>query len=135
MVSGRDELQCRGAGPDPVQGEQAGGAGGNQGEDELVEALELAVEEHGAPSQLAQRDAGAVACGVAGRGRSDAIAATRAAAVCLANRGQQVIGSGQDQGSCLVDRPRTFACGDALAGGRQPALRAAIAGFLALATP
>jgi hypothetical protein len=42
VVSGRDEQQRRGVGPDPVEGEQAGGAGGDQGDNELVEALKLA---------------------------------------------------------------------------------------------
>ena len=61
VVPGRDEQQRRGAGADPVQGEQAGGAGGDQRDDELVQAGELAVQELGAPPQLAQRDAGGVA--------------------------------------------------------------------------
>jgi hypothetical protein len=42
MVPGGDEQQRGGAGPDPVQGEQARGAGGDQGDDELVQAAELA---------------------------------------------------------------------------------------------
>ena len=42
MVPGRDEQQRRGVGADPVEGEQAGSAGGDQRDDELVEALELA---------------------------------------------------------------------------------------------
>ena len=65
MVSRRDEQQRRGAGADPVQGEQAWGAGGDQRDDEVVEALELAVQEHRAPSQLAQRDAGRITRDVA----------------------------------------------------------------------
>ncbi len=68
MVPGRDEQQRRGVRADPVQGEQAGGAGGDQGDDELVQALELAVQEHRAPSQLAQRDADGIARDVAGAG-------------------------------------------------------------------
>jgi len=42
VVPGRDEQQRRGVGPDPVEGEQAGGAGSDQRDDELAEALELA---------------------------------------------------------------------------------------------
>jgi len=42
--------------------------GGDKGEDELVEALELAVEELGAPSQLAQRDPGGIPDSGAGTG-------------------------------------------------------------------
>ena len=86
MISRRDEQQRRGVGADPVQGQKAWGAGGDEGSDELVEALELAVEELGAPSQLAYRDAGGVAGTSPRRGRSDAIPATRAAVVCRANR-------------------------------------------------
>src|SRR5216683_4846277 len=59
-------------GPTPVQGGQAGGAGGDQRDDELVQAGELAGWELGAAPQLAQRDAGGVADGTAGPGRSDA---------------------------------------------------------------
>ena len=68
VVPGGDEQQCRGVGADPVEGEQAGGVRGDEGDDELVEAFELAVEELGAPSELAQRDAGGVADDVAGAG-------------------------------------------------------------------
>jgi hypothetical protein len=38
MVPGGDEQQRGGAGPDPVQGEQARGAGGDQRDDEIVQA-------------------------------------------------------------------------------------------------
>ena len=54
--------------PDSVEGEQPGGVGGDERDDELVEALELGVEELGAPSQFAQRDAGGVADDLAGAG-------------------------------------------------------------------
>ena len=49
---GGDEQQRGGAGPDPVQGEQARGAGGDQRDDEIVQAGELAVQELCAPSQF-----------------------------------------------------------------------------------
>jgi hypothetical protein len=39
VISGRDEQQRRGAGADPVEGEQAGGMRGDQRDDELVQAL------------------------------------------------------------------------------------------------
>jgi hypothetical protein len=61
MVARRDEQQRRSVRADAVCGEQAGGAGGHKRGDEIVEALELAVEEGGAPSQFAQRDPGGVA--------------------------------------------------------------------------
>ena len=56
VISCGDEQQRRGVRPDPIKGEQAGSAGGHEGDDELVEALELAVQELRAPSQLAQRN-------------------------------------------------------------------------------
>src|SRR6266487_3694439 len=40
MVPGGDEQQRGGVGTDPVQGQKARGAGGDQGDDELVQALE-----------------------------------------------------------------------------------------------
>ena len=45
VVPGRDQEQGGGVRADAVQGEQGWGAGGHQGDDELVEAPELAVEE------------------------------------------------------------------------------------------
>jgi hypothetical protein len=68
VVPGGDEQQRGGVGTDPVQGQKARGAGGDQGDDELVQALELAIEELGAPSQLPQRDADGIAHDVAGAG-------------------------------------------------------------------
>jgi hypothetical protein len=44
------------SGPTPYKGEQPRGVGGHQGNDELIEALQLAVQEPGAPAQLTQRD-------------------------------------------------------------------------------
>jgi hypothetical protein len=44
VISGGDEQQRRGVWPDPVEGEQAESAGGHDGDDELIEALELAVQ-------------------------------------------------------------------------------------------
>jgi hypothetical protein len=59
----RRVFECRAA-----QGEQAGSAGGDERDDQLVQALELAVGELRAPSQLAQRDPGGVAHRAAGAG-------------------------------------------------------------------
>ena len=44
MVARRDQQQRGGVRVDAVQGEQARGTGGDEGDDELVQALELAVE-------------------------------------------------------------------------------------------
>ena len=92
MVSRRDEQQRRGIGADPVEGEQARGAGGDEGDDELIEALELAVEELGAPSQLPQRDADGIAHDVAGAGPQRREPGTRAAGVCRVNRARRSSG-------------------------------------------
>ena len=56
VVPGGDEQQGGGVGADAVEGEQARGAGGDEGDDELVQAAELAVEELGAPAELAERE-------------------------------------------------------------------------------
>jgi hypothetical protein len=50
VVPGRDQQQGGGVRADAVQGEQGRGAGGHQGDDELVEAPELAIGEFRAPS-------------------------------------------------------------------------------------
>jgi hypothetical protein len=55
-------------GADPVQGEQARGAGGDQRDDELVQPLELAIQELGAAPQFPQRDADGIAHDVARAG-------------------------------------------------------------------
>ena len=92
VVPGGDEQQRGGVGTDPVQGEQARGAGSDKGDDELVQALELAVQELSASSQLAQRDADGIARDVAGAGPSDAMPATRAAGVCRVKRARRSSG-------------------------------------------
>ena len=97
MVSRRDEQQRRGAGPDPVQGQEPGGAGGDERDDELVEALELAVQEHRAPSQFAQRDAGGVIGDVAGAGPQRCDPGHQGGREVLGEPGPQVIGAGQGQ--------------------------------------
>jgi Transposase IS116/IS110/IS902 family len=61
-------------GADPEDGEQPGGAGGDEGADELIEALELAVEELRAATQLAPSSA------------------TRTAAVCPVKRARRSSG-------------------------------------------
>ena len=50
VISRGDEQQRRSVRPDPGEGEQARSTGGDEGDDELIEALELAVQELGAPS-------------------------------------------------------------------------------------
>ena len=53
MVPGGDQQQRGGVGADAVQPEQARRAGGHQGDDELIEALELGVQELDAAAELA----------------------------------------------------------------------------------
>ena len=100
-------------GADSVEGEQAGGAGGHQRDDELVQALELAAEEPGAPPQLAQRDAGGVAGHIAGAGPQRRQAGYQRPWRVPGEPGPQVIGAGQDQGPGLVDSPGAFSRGAA----------------------
>jgi|SRR5712691_2000741 len=82
MVPGGDQELGGGVVADAVQGQQAGGAGGHERDDQLIEALELAVEELHAPRQAllgelragpAAHDAhltGPVACEAAARAAS-----------------------------------------------------------------
>ena len=102
MVPGRDEQQRGGVGADPVQGEQARGAGGDQGDDELVQAVELAVQELRAASQLPQRDADGIARDVAGAGPQAGDPGDQGGRGVPGEPGSQVIGAGQDQGPGLV---------------------------------
>jgi len=121
VIPGRGEQQGRGAGADPVQGEQPGGMGGHERDDELAEAVRLAAGELCAPPRFAQRDAGGVPGGAA------AGAGPRRRQPCCQRRwrmrgeaGPQVIGPGQDQGPGLAVRPGTFSCGAAPVGHQRP---------------
>ncbi len=98
-------------GADPVQGQKAWGAGGDEGSDELIEALELAVEELGAPPQLAHRDAGGVTGYIAGAGPQRRDPGHQGGRGVPGEPGPQVVGPGQDQGPGLVDRPGAFSYG------------------------
>ena len=103
VVPGCDEQQRCGVGADPVESQKPGGADSDERADELVEALELAVEELRAPSQLAQRDAGGVADGTAGPGAQRGQPGDQGSGGLPGEAGPQVIGAGQDQGPGLVD--------------------------------
>jgi hypothetical protein len=54
VVPGGDEQGGGGVRPDAVEAEQAGSADGDQRDDQLVQALELAVQELSAAAELAQ---------------------------------------------------------------------------------
>src|SRR5712691_7693556 len=114
MVPAGDEQQRRGAGADAVQGEQAGSAGGDERDDQLVQALELAAGELGAPSQLAQRDPGGVADGAAGPGPQRGRLGHQGGYGVPGEPGPQVIGPGHDQGPGLVDGLGPLGAGAAL---------------------
>ena len=109
MIPGGDEEQRGGVRADAVDGEQAGGAAGDEGSDELVEAGELAVEELRAPAEFAQRDPGGVADDVAGPGPQRGQRGDQGSGDVPGEPGAQVIGAGQDQGPGLVDRPGALA--------------------------
>jgi hypothetical protein len=51
-----------------MQSHQAGRAGGGEGDDEIVQALDLVIEELGAPSQFPQGEPGGVTRRVTGPG-------------------------------------------------------------------
>ena len=64
VIPGRDQQQGRSVRADAVKAEQAGGAGGDERDDEVIEPVELAVEELHAPAQLPKRDPERVVRGV-----------------------------------------------------------------------
>ena len=70
--------------------------GGDERDDELAEAPELAVEEGGAPSQLAQRDPGGVSDSGAGTGPQPGQLGYQGRGGVAGEPGPQVIGAGQD---------------------------------------
>ena len=78
--------------------------GGHQRDYELVQALELAVQEPGAPPQLAQRDAGGVAGDIAGAGPQRRQPGYQSRRRVPGEPGPQVIGAGQDQGPGVAGR-------------------------------
>jgi hypothetical protein len=136
MVSRRDEQQRRGIRADPVEGEQAGGAGGDQGDDELAGALELAVQEYRAPSQLAQRDPGRVTGDVAGPRPQRRDRGHQGRRGVLGEPGPQVVGASHDQGPGLAVRPGAFSRGAAPVGHqRADRLHGAIAALGRAAGP
>ena len=120
VVPGGDQEQGGGVGADTVQGEQAGGTSGDERGDELIQALELAVEELRAPAQLPQRDTSGVADDVAGPGPQRRQAADQAGGRVPGEPGAQVVGPGQDQRPGLVDRLDPLGAGAALGDHQRP---------------
>ena len=85
-----------------------------QRDDELVEALELAVEELRAPAQFAQGDTDGVADDVTGAGPQRRRLGHQGSDGVPGEPGAQVIGPGQDQRPGLVDRLGPLGTGAAL---------------------
>ena len=108
------------SGPTPCRASRPGARAPDERDDELVEALELGVEELGAPPQLPQRDAGGVADDVARPGPQRRQAADQAGGRVPGEPGAQVIGPGQDQGPGLVDRLDPLGAGAALGDHQRP---------------
>ncbi len=98
----------------PVKSQKPRSARCDEGNDELVEALELAVEELGAPSQLAQGNAGGVAHHIAGPGPQGRRLCYQGSYGVLGEPCPQVTRPGQDQGPGLVDRLCPLGAGAAL---------------------
>jgi hypothetical protein len=103
-----------------VQREQARGAGGHQGNDQLIQAPELAVEELSAPPQLPQRDPGGIADSIAGPGAQRGQLADEGGDGVPGEPRAQVIGPGHDQGPSLVDGLGPLGAGAALGHHQRP---------------
>ena len=108
------------SGPTPCRASRPGARAVDQGDDELVEAPELAVEELGAPAQLPQRDAGGIADGVAGPGPQRRQLADQGGDRVPGEPRAQVIGAGHDQGPGLVDGLGPLGAGAALGDHQRP---------------
>ncbi len=91
------------SGADAVEREQARGAGSHQGNDELIEALELAVQEPGAPAQLTQCDPGGITDHGAGTGPQRGQLGDQVNGGMPGEPGPQAVGAGHDQRPGLVD--------------------------------
>ena len=124
------------SGPTPCRASRPGARAGDEGDDELVQALELAVEEFRAPSQLPQRDAGGVADHVARpRPQRRQFADQRGDRVPGEPRAQ-VTGPGDDQGPGLADGLGPLGAGTALGDHQGPdSLYRAVAAFGCAAGP
>jgi hypothetical protein len=104
VVPGGDEQQRRGVRADAVKGKQARGVAGHEGDDELVEAAELAAGKLGAPAELAQRDPGGVADDITRAGTQRGGLGDERGHGVLGEPGPQVRWPGQDQGPGLAVR-------------------------------
>ncbi len=104
------------SGPTPYRAKQAGRAGGDERDDQLVQPAELAVEELGAAAELAQGLQGVVADHAAGPGPQRGKVRDQVRRTVAGEPGADVVGAGQDQGPGLVDRLGPLGPGGALGG-------------------
>ena len=93
---------------------------GHQGDDELIEALHLGVEELGASAQLAQRQAGGIADRAARTGPQRCQVGDQGICGVAGEAGAQVVGTGEDQGPGLVDGLDPLAAGAAFGDHQRP---------------
>src|SRR6266508_4060234 len=87
---------------------------GDEEDEQLVETVDLVGDELGASDQFSQRDAGGVADGVARAGTQRGCLGHQRSAGVLREPGPDIVGSGANKGSGLVDRLGPLAAGAAL---------------------
>lgn len=99
---------------DTEEGEQTRGVQGDEGDDELVKAVDLIGEELGSSCQLAQGDPGGVADDLTGTGTQRRQLGDQADGGMLDETGPDVVWASNHKGSGLVDRLGALASGAAL---------------------
>ena len=108
------------SGPTPYKASRPAHGRSTSGDDELIQARELAVEELRAPSQFPQRDPGGVADNIAGTGPQRRQLGDQGGGRVPGEPRPQVIGPGHDQGPGLVDRLGPLGAGAALGDHQRP---------------
>jgi hypothetical protein len=109
---------------------------GDQWPDEVIQALDLAVEELGAAAQLPQRDPGVIADDSAGPGPQGRQLGDQVSGAVRGEPGAQVLRAGHDQGPGLVDRLGPLGAGTALGDHQRPdRLDRAVASLRGAASP
>ena len=114
MVACCDEQDGSCVGADAVEGEQARGTRGDEGDDELVEPVDLVVKELCTTSKLSQSDTGGVADDLTWTGTQRCELGDQTSSGVLGEAGMDVIGASDHKGSGLIDRPGSLASGGAL---------------------
>jgi hypothetical protein len=110
--------------------------GGDERDDQRVEALQLSIEELSAPRQLAQRDPGGVTGDLAGAGPQRSQIGNQGRRSVPREAGSQLIGPGHDQRPGLIDRLGSLGAGAALGDHQRPdRLDRAVAAFRCAGSP